>query len=141
MLDISLKQVQALSFGFLLALTGGSWLIMSWPFAQSVLVGGVIAIASFFSGHRDISSFLKTFEPPPEKGEGEEKGEKKGFGKSRYIVKFWLRLALIGIVLLLFIKSGQANVIGLLLGLSTVVFAIILTTLSVAGRYFLSRRR
>ncbi|MBU0946823.1 MAG: ATP synthase subunit I [Proteobacteria bacterium] len=132
-----MKQVQVLSFGFLLVLTGGSWLIMSWFFAQSVLVGGVIAIASFFSGHRDIASFLKTFEPPPE----EKEKEKKSFGKSRYIVKFWLRLALIAVVLLLFIKSGQANVIGLLLGLSTVVFAIILTTLNVAGRYFLSRRR
>ena len=139
MLDISLKQVQLLSFGFLLVLTGGSWLLMSWPFAQSVLVGGVIAIASFFSGHRDITSFLQTFEPPVE-GKDEEK-KKKGIGKSRYIVKFWLRLSLIAVVLLLFIKSGKANVIGLLLGLSTVVFAIILTTLNVAGRYFLSRKR
>jgi len=117
-LDISLKQVQALSVGFLLVLTGGSWLIMSWSFAQSVLIGGVIAIASFFSGHRDIDSFLKTFEPPKE---GEEK-EKKQSGKSVYIVKFWLRLALIAVILLFFIRSGKADAIGLLLGLSTVVF-------------------
>ncbi len=137
MLDISLKQVQALSFGFLLVLTGGSWLIMSWFFAQSVLVGGAIAIVSFYFGHKDFTSFLKTFEPSPE----EKEKEKKSFGKSRYVIKFWLRLAFIGVVLLLFIKSGQANVFGLLLGLSTVVFAIILTTLNVAGHYFLSRRR
>lgn len=136
MLDISLKQVQALSIGFLVVLTGGSWLVMSWPFAQSVLIGGVIAIASFFSGHRDIASFLKTFEPPEE---GKER-EKKGSGKSVYVIKFWLRLALIALVLLFFIRSGKAHVIGLLLGLSTVVFAIILTTLSVAGRYFLRRK-
>jgi ATP synthase I chain len=135
-LDISLKQIQALSFGFLVVLTGGSWLIMSWSFALSVLIGGVIAIASFFSGHRDIASFLKTFEPPEE---GREE-EKKGSGKSVYIIKFWLRLALIAVILLFFIRSGKADVIGLLLGLSTVVFAIILTTLSVAGRYFLSRK-
>ncbi|MCK5069693.1 MAG: ATP synthase subunit I [Desulfocapsa sp.] len=136
MLDISLKQVQALSVAFLAVLIAGAWLIMSWSFAQSVLIGGVISIASFFSGHRDIDSFLKTFEPPKE---GEEK-EKKGSGKSVYIVKFWLRLALIAVILLFFIRSGKANVIGLLLGLSTVVFAIILTTLSVAGRYFLRRK-
>ena len=105
---------------------------MSWSFAQSVLVGGIIAIASFFSGHRDIASFLKTFEPPEE---GKEK-EKKGSVKSVYIIKFWL----IAVILLFFIRSGKAEVIGLLLGLSTVVFAIILTTLSVAGRYFLSRK-
>ena len=137
MLDISLKQVQVLSFAFLAVLIGGSWLIMSWAFAQSVLVGGVIAIASFFSGHRDIASFLAAFEAP---GEGEEEKKKKGTGKSVYIVKFWLRLALIAVILLFFIKSGRADVIGLLLGLSTVVFAIILTTVGVAGRYFLSRK-
>lgn len=136
MLDISLKQVQALSVGFLVVLTGGAWLLMSWSFAQSVLVGGVIAIASFFSGHRDIDAFLKTFKPPEE---GREK-EKKQKGKSVYIVKFWLRLALIAVVLLFFIRSGKADVIGLLLGLSTVVFAIMLTTLSVAGHYFFRRK-
>jgi membrane protein implicated in regulation of membrane protease activity len=135
-LDISLKQVQLLSFGFLAVMAGGSWVLMSWSFTQSVLVGGVIAIASFFSGHRDIASFLKTFEPP---AEGEEE-KKKGSGKSVYIVKFWLRLALIAVILLFFIRSGRADVIGLLLGLSTVVFAIILTTLSVAGRYFFRRK-
>ncbi|MBL4901920.1 MAG: ATP synthase subunit I [Desulfocapsa sp.] len=136
MLDISLKQVQALSIGFLAALTGGAWLVMSWFFAQSVLVGGVIAIISFYSVHRDITSFLKTFNPSQE-GEEQEKG---GSGKSVYIIKFWLRLALIAVILLFFIRSGKANVIGLLLGLSTVVFSIILTTVSMAGCYFLRRK-
>ncbi len=135
MLDIYLKQVQALSVGFLIAMVGGSWLVVSWSFAQSVLVGGVLVIVSFFSGNRDIASFLRTFEPPEE---GKEQKKKKG-GKSVYIVKFWLRLALIAVILLFFIKSGRADVIGLLLGLSTVVFAIILITLSMAGRFF--RRR
>lgn len=136
MLDISLKKVQFLSVLLLVFMTGGAWLIMSWSFAQSVLVGGVIAIMSFFSGQSDIASFLKTFEAPKEG----ETGAQKGSGKSVFIIKFWFRLALIAVVLLLFIRSGRAEVIGLLLGLSTVVFAIIVTTLSVAGRYFLSRK-
>jgi hypothetical protein len=135
-LEISIKQVQALSLGFLLALTGGSWLVMSWPFAQSVLVGGVLAIANFFSGYKDFSAFLTTFESP-EEGKGKVK---KGREKSVYVFKFWFRMALMAVLLWLFIKSGKAEVIGLLLGLSTVVFAIILTTLSVAGHYFLSRK-
>ncbi len=123
-----------MSVAFLVVLAGGSWFVMSWSFAQSVLVGGVIAILSFFSGHRDIAAFIKTFETP------EEGKEKKGSSKSVYIIKFWLRLALIAVLLLFFIRSGKAEVIGLLLGLSTVVFAIILTTLSVAGHYFFSRK-
>ncbi len=147
MLDISLKQVQAMSFGFLLALTGGSWLIMSWSFAQFVLVGGILAVASFYSGHRDIAAFLKSFQPPPEDAEEadtEEEPKKKGGIKSKagYIIKFWLRLALIGVVLWFVVRKTETmkDIIALLLGLSTVVFAIMLTTVSVAGRYFLSRK-
>ncbi len=143
-LDISLKQVQAMSFGFLLALTGGSWLIMSWSFAQFVLVGGILAVASFYSGHRDIAAFLKSFQPPPEEGDTEEEPKKKGGIKSKagYIIKFWLRLALIGVVLWFVVRKTETmkDIIALLLGLSTVVFAIMLTTVSVAGRYFLSRK-
>ncbi len=111
--------------------------MVSWPFAQSVLVGGVLAVGSFFSGHKDIEAFVKAFQPPEE---GEAPKKVSGKSKAGYLIKFWLRLALIGAVLLFFIKSGKANVIGLLLGLSTVVFAIMLTTFSVAGRYFLSRK-
>ncbi len=140
MLDISLKQVQAMSLGFLLALTGGSWLVMSWSFALFVLVGGVIAVASFFSGHRDIEAFLKSFEPPKEGEIPAKKVSKKS--KAGYIIKFWLRLAVIGVVLLFIVRMTEKteDIIALLLGLSTVVFAIMLTTVSVAGRYFLSRK-
>ena len=140
MLDISLKQVQAMSLGFLLALTGGSWLVMSWSFALFVLVGGVIAVASFFSGHRDIEAFLKSFEPPKEGVVPAKKVSKKS--KAGYIIKFWLRLAVIGVVLLFIVRRTEKteDIIALLLGLSTVVFAIMLTTVSVAGRYFLSRK-
>ena len=146
MLDISLKQVQATSFGLLLLLTGGSWLVKSWSFAQFVLVGGIIAVASFFSGRRDIEAFLRSFQAPPESAEtgAEEESKKKGGIKSKagYIIKFWLRLALIGVVLWFVVRKTEdlEDIIALLLGLSTVVFAIILTTVSVAGHYLLSRK-
>jgi len=147
-LDISLKQVQVMSFGFLLALTGGSWLVKSWSFAQFVLVGGVIAVVSFYSGHRDIEAFLRSFQAPSEKSANtdlEDEPEKKKGGiksKAGYIIKFWLRLALIGVVLLFVVRKTESfeDIIALLLGLSTVVFAIMLTTVSVAGRYFFSRK-
>ncbi|MBC8208925.1 MAG: ATP synthase subunit I [Desulfobulbaceae bacterium] len=134
-------------------LTGGSWYIMSsFDFAWSVAAGGILANLSFLSTQRDVMDFMNSLDlPRPEdvaEGQGENETmtettamkQAKKIGKSKYIIKFWLRLALIGLVLLLLIKSGRANVFGLLLGLSTVVFTIILTTVSAAGRYFISGR-
>ncbi len=138
MLDGLIEKVQTVSLVLLLVLTGGSWLIMSWSFAQSVLVGGVIAIASFAFGRRDVGVFLPIFVRTGKEKIGPESKEAKK-GKAGLIIKFWLRLLLIGVALLLFIRSGRAEIVGLLLGLSIVVFAIMLTTVRVAERYFLRR--
>lgn len=137
----------------LAVLTAGSWYIMSsFDFAWSVAAGGVLANLSFLSTQRDVMGFMNSLDLPRpeavEQGQAETEIEAettvmkqaKKIGKSKYIIKFWLRLALIGLVLLLLIKSGRANVFGLLLGLSTVVFTIILATVSAAGRYFISGR-
>ncbi len=74
-----------------------------------------------------------------EEGQGEKKA--LSVGKSQYIIKFWLRLAVIGLILLVLIKSGKVNIFGLLVGLSTVVFTITLTTVSAAKHYIISSRR
>jgi hypothetical protein len=49
---------------------------------------------------------------------------------------------LIGVVLWFVVRKTETmeDIIALLLGLSTVVFAIMLTTVSMAGRYFFSRK-
>ncbi len=66
---------------------------------------------------------------------GNTKKSKKGF-----ILKFWLRLFLIGLVLFFLIKSSGINVFGLILGLTTVVFTVTLSALTVVWRYYFSRR-
>lgn len=140
MLDelLSLRKMQVLSWVCLLILCGGSWLFYSWEFAWAVAIGGVISIVSFMLTHQDVARFMKSLDSS-EEGQGEKKTLK--VGKSRYIIKFWLRLAIIGLILLMLIKSGKVNIFGLLVGLSTVVFTITLTTVGAAGRYIISSRR
>jgi 4-amino-4-deoxy-L-arabinose transferase-like glycosyltransferase len=135
---ISLRKMQVLSWACLLVLCVGSWLLVSWEFSWAVAVGGVISIFSFMFTHQDVGRFMKSLDSS-EEGQGEKKALK--IGKSRYIIKFWLRLAIIGLVLLMLIKSGKVNIFGLLVGLSTVVFTITLTTVGAAGRYIISSRR
>lgn len=141
---ISLRKLQVLSWLLLVILVAGSWVVMGRDFSWSVAAGGALSILSFLSTKRDVAEFMNSLEAPVEQEEAEEEQEErkppKG-GKARYIIKFWLRLAIIGLVLLLLIKSGKANVFGLLVGLSTVVFTITLSSVFAAGRYFISRRR
>lgn len=139
MLDelLSLQKMQVLSWVLLVILCAGSWVLMSWEFAWSVAAGGVLSITSFMMSRQDVASFMKSLDSSKE-SQGEKKALRKG--NSRYIVKFWLRLAIIGLVLLLLIKSGKVNVFGLLVGLSTVVFTITLTAVGAAGRYIITRR-
>ncbi len=135
---MSLRKVQVLSWVCLVALCGGAWMFWSWQMAWSVAVGGILSIVSFMLTHQDVANFMKALDSTAE-GQAEKKALK--VGKTRYIIKFWLRLAIIGLVLLILIKSGKVNIFGLLVGLSTVVFTITLTTVGAAGRYIIRSRR
>ncbi len=135
---LSLRKMQVLSWACLLVLCAGSWVFLSWDFAWAVAVGGVISIVSFMLTHQDVAGFMESLNSS-EEGQGEKKALK--IGKSQYIIKFWLRLAVIGLVLLILIKSGKVNIFGLLVGLSTVVFSITLTTVSAARHHIISSRR
>ncbi len=130
--------MQVMSWIYLLVLTLGSWVLVSWSFAWAVFAGGVISILSFVVSHRDVIGFFESLGTDQD-GVSDKKKVKKN--KLGFILKFWFRILLIGIVLLLLIKSGKANVFGLILGLSTVVFTVTFTALSVAKRYFFSGRR
>ncbi len=131
---LSLKRVVGLSWVYLIVLAVGSWVLSSWSFAWAVLAGGMISITSFLVSYRDVMGFLDTVAPQSQSAERVKK-IKKGF-----IVKFWLRLFLIGLVLFLLIRFSGINVFGLLLGLSTVVFTITFSALGVVWRYYFSRR-
>ncbi len=126
-----------MSWFYLLILVLGSWLIGSWSFAWAVMAGGVISIVSFHVSQRDVTAFMDSLAPGQEDVAVNDhvKKSKKGF-----IVKFWLRLFLIGLVLFFLIKSSDINVFGLILGLTTVVFTITVSAVTVAWRYYFSRR-
>jgi hypothetical protein len=135
---ISLHKMQVLSWIYLIILTVGSWVVVSWSFAWAVFAGGVISIVSFIVSHKDVMGFVESLTPAQDGNSDKDKVKKNKIG---FILKFWFRIFLIGIVLLLLIKSGKANVFGLILGLSTVVFTITFTAFNVARHYFFSGRR
>ncbi len=124
-----------MSWLYLAVLVLGSWVISSWSFAWGVIAGGVISIASFRISYRDVMVFFEDLEPEQEQSAGAVKKTKKGF-----ILKFWLRLFVIGLILFLLIKFSSINIFGLILGLTTVVFTITFSALGLVWGYYFSRR-
>ena len=135
---MSLQEIQRICWVVLAGLTLGSVLFVSVAFGWSVLAGGIVSNISFFISQRDIKGFIESVASTPEP-EGRKTKAKQG--QKGYILKFWLRIAIIGIVLFFFIKSGVGNIFGLILGLSTVVLAVMFVSLNVIRRYYFRGRR
>ncbi len=127
----------AMSWFCLFILVLGSWMVLSWSFAWAVLAGGVISIVSFYASGRDVTAFVESL---GSKREGITEKDQVKKSKKGFIVKFWLRLLLIGVVLFFLINSSEINIFGLILGLTTVVFAVTLSALTVVWNYYFSRR-
>ncbi len=137
---LNLQKMQVVSWVFLLALTLIAYFFVSWSFAWSAFAGGVISILSFQVAHKDVLGFVDSLVETTQDYEEDQKKEAVKIGKRGFMLKFWIRIAIIGVALLLLIKSGKANIFGLILGLSTVVFTITFTALNVARHYFIRRR-
>jgi len=135
---LSLQKIQNACWIVLAGLTLGSFFVISVSFAWSVLAGGVISNMSFFVSQKDIKGFVESITSSSEPDDRKVKAKQ---GQKGYLLKFWLRIAIIGIVLLFFIKSGVVNIFGLILGLSTVVLAITFVAMNVIRHYYFSGRR
>jgi len=135
---MSLQKMQIVSWIYIAVVTVGSVIVVSWSFGLSVLVGGIISICSFWLSHKDIVKMIDTVTSVPSPEERQAKAQQ---GQKGYLIKFWLRIIIIGIVLLVLIKSQVVNIFGLILGLSTVVFTITFMSMNVARHYFFSGRR
>jgi hypothetical protein len=135
---LSLQKMQVVSWIFLAVLTVGSAILVSWSFALSVVAGGIISICSFWVSNKDIMRMIDsvTSLTTPEDRKVQAQQGQKG-----YLLKFWIRIVIIGIVLLVLIKSKVVNIFGLILGLSTVVVAITFIAMNVARHYFFRGRR
>jgi hypothetical protein len=88
-----------------------------FKFALGILLGGFISIINFHWLGRNLESVFKNL---------------SGNAKGPVMVKYYIRLALTGVVLYLLISADTVNIIGLIVGLSVVVINIILTVITTA---------
>jgi hypothetical protein len=105
------KKIQMINWLILLILSSLSFLIMSARFTTGVILGGIIIIANFnVLQHTICGAFFCG-------------GAMKRY-KAVIIVKYYLRLLALGVIVYLLIANGGVDPVGLAVGLSTVVFGI-----------------
>jgi len=133
-----LEKIQLLCWVCMGCMSIGALVFSSWQFALSVVAGGLVSTVSFYFATREIRRMTTAIgvEPSPE---GRQVLARQG--QRGYLLKFFLRIVIIGVVLLFLIKSNSINIFGLVLGLSTVVLAVTFAALDMVRHYFFSGRR
>jgi len=115
------KRLEIMNWILLAILVVGSLLLHSSRFSLGILYGGLISIVNFHWLYRNL---LNVFTKHPSQA------------RKAILVRYYIRLAVTGLVLYWIISGNLADVIGLVIGLSVVVLNIILTTvLALSKKY------
>ena len=107
------KKLKVISWGVLFVLTSISYFVMSHTFTVGVVIGGLIALASF---HMLQHTIRKGFAPD------RVLKTKKSF----IIAKFFLRFGVMGALIYIVISRQWVQPVGLTVGLSIVVISIVI---------------
>ena len=120
-----LRSIQWFSLLMTVVFTVGGWYLRDLPFGLSVLLGAVLVNGSFWMLKRDSTKIL---ERVAESSDDEVKSIQK-LERIRFIFKFYAKLIVLGLVLYAVSTRIQLNMIGVALGLSTVMLSVFIVVL------------
>jgi chromate transport protein ChrA len=113
------KRLELTNWIILGILTLISFFFMPYKFALGMLLGGFISVVNF---HWLVRDLRKAFKSLSEKS------------NSAVMFKYYIRFAVTAIALYFIITGDIVDIIGLLIGLSTVVIAIVITTVALYSK-------
>ena len=124
--DVHLLRRVMIFSGLLTAVSAvGGWYISGWCFAQSVLIGGTLVNGSFWLLKTDIQQLMLRVG-----NEDGPQGTAFTMERTRFFLKFYARLVVLGLLLVVLASQAAIDVIGLTLGLTTVMFSVVIIGLS-----------
>ncbi len=107
----------------LAVLTVAGFIWQGQEFALGVLAGGLVAVINFHLLHQALKGMLeRAAAGSPE----EARGAAKAFFAARQMLRFFALL----VIIFLLVGYGWVNIIGLVVGLSTVVLTLILAAIN-----------
>ena len=106
-----------------------NWLLLAGmaaaDFAKGLLVGGLLANISFVLLKRDISRVM---------------AGPLNSAKGRFLIKYYIRLTVLALILFFLVKYSSINLVGLMVGLSTVVISIGIMAVGAAKKVALTAK-
>ncbi len=106
-------------------ISAAGWYFYDWNIARSVLAGGLMASGSFFLLSKDIGQMINRIS-----NAGDRYRAVKNTEKVRFILKFYARLTVLGLLLFVLATKVNINMIALTVGLSTIMLSVIIVFLS-----------
>jgi hypothetical protein len=106
-------------------LVAGSYAVYGESFACSILIGGLLVNGSFWLLKKDAQRLMQRL--------SEADGLRDNIEKTRFFLRSFARLLVLGLLLFVLASQVTINVIGLTLGFATVMVSVVIIGLS-AGR-------
>jgi hypothetical protein len=104
-----LQKMGRLNWSLLLVMTAAGGLFISPSFAAGLFIGGLITNISFILLKKDITRVL---------------AGPLNAAKGRFLIKYYIRLTVLALLLFFLVRYTSIHLVGLLVGLSTVVLSI-----------------
>ena len=104
---------------------GASWYLYGMDMARSVFAGGILAGGSFFLLKKDIEQMIGRVSRAGQAFKAVKTAE-----KVRFLLKFYARIIVLGLLLFVLVTKVNINMIGLAVGLSTIMLSVIIVFLS-----------
>ncbi len=115
------RHLKIANWAVLGVLVGAGYLWQGRQFALGILVGGLVVVINFHLLHRALKGVLEQAALSPR----ETQGRAKALFAARQLLRFFGLLAIIYFL----VRYGWVDIIGLLVGLSTVVLTLILAAI------------
>lgn len=125
------RRVMLCSLLLLGTLVAVSCIASGWPFARSVLIGGLLVNGSFWLLKRDAQRLMTRV--------GEDEGARTNVEKTRFVLRAFARFVVLGLLLFALASRVSINAVGLTLGLATVMVSVVIIGLS-ATAYSMPRK-
>jgi hypothetical protein len=129
--EFPIHRVEILNWVVAGLLSAGAWLYFPFYIAKSILIGALLANISYLFLKKDLKHFLQ--------GRLLLSG-KVQMAKAQFYLKYYLKLAALGLILYVLIRKQIAHPLGLLIGLSTVVISIGITVASVVRKFYFTAK-
>ena len=104
-----LDKMGRMNWLLLAAMTGAGGFFVSPHFAKGLFIGGLLANISFILLKKDITRILSG---------------PLNAAKGRFFIKYYIRLTVLALILFFLVKYRSIHLVGLMVGLSTVVISI-----------------